>query len=160
MCLFMSLILILQTGILLPPKANTHILALVYCCPSYSFPMTFVFVDTSRTVNQASLKKLRAKNYQGSDDEWAEILSYALGQLPATSSNQDWAADVETSASISGPNGEDKTMAITVRKRIQKITVCSFVYCTGYQALVLIRSTAKTRFYNAQTRRRTVTRTP
>ena len=107
-------------------------------------------------VSQSSLKKLRGKNFQGSDDEWAQIVSYALGQLPPSAGAQEWLAGVETSASISGSHEEDKEMVITIRKRIQSITVRLSLHrrCKLFSN----SSTAKARLYNTQTGRRTIPR--
>lgn len=84
--------------------------------------MYSIIINAFSIVTKSKLKNLRGKNYQGSDDEWAQIVSYALGQLPSAD-EQDWATGVETSASISGSEDEDKKMIITIRKRIQSITV-------------------------------------
>ncbi|RJE26082.1 hypothetical protein PHISCL_01607 [Aspergillus sclerotialis] len=90
--------------------------------PIQLFPYDPASVNAFKTVNSTSLKELRGKNYQGSDDEWAQIVSYVLGQLPPTVTNHDWATGIETLANISGPSDDDKIMVITIRKRIQKIT--------------------------------------
>lgn len=69
------------------------------------------------------MKSLRAKTYQGSDDEWVQILSHVFGQLSPSESSPD--SGIEISASISGSGDEDKEIVITIRKRIETITVCS-----------------------------------
>ncbi|KAJ5718724.1 hypothetical protein N7488_004370 [Penicillium malachiteum] len=73
------------------------------------------------TVKASHLKGLRAKNYQGSDDEWTQIISHILKQSTPTTSSAAYVG-VETSASITGSNDEDKELVITVRKRVQSIT--------------------------------------
>lgn len=125
----MSRILILQTWILLRLKENTHILVPVYRCLFNHSHMKPTSVNAFRAVNPASLKELRGKNYQGSNDEWSQIVSYVLGQLPPAAANEDWTTGIETLANISGSGDSDKTMIITIRKRIQKITVCLFDLC-------------------------------
>ncbi|KAI9933371.1 hypothetical protein ASPWEDRAFT_174528 [Aspergillus wentii DTO 134E9] len=74
------------------------------------------------TVRQSRLKNLRAKNYQGSDDEWTQTVSYVLGQLPASAGIPDWASGIEAFASISGSGDDDKEMVLTIRKKIEAIT--------------------------------------
>lgn len=78
------------------------------------------------TVNQSRLKNLRAKSYQGSDEEWAQIVSYVFGQFSSTIGKPEWSHGIEVSASVSdSANDEDKEIVLTIRKRIQTITVCS-----------------------------------
>lgn len=86
-------------------------------------------INTSRTVKRSKLKDLRAKNYQGSQDEWSQIVSYVLGQLPPSASKEDWAAGLETSANITGSGGENQELNLSIRKRIETITVCA--HCPG-----------------------------
>lgn len=102
-------------------------------------------------MNQSGLKRLRGKNYQGSDDEWAQIVSYALGQLPPSAGAQDYLTGVETAASISGSDEENKEMIITIRQRIQSITVR--VPYAAVASSPLTSSAAKVRLYNTQTER-------
>ncbi|KAJ6002896.1 hypothetical protein N7451_005443 [Penicillium sp. IBT 35674x] len=72
-------------------------------------------------VQESHIKDLRAKNYQGADEEWTQIIAYVLGQgsptqqLPALSG-------VEASTHIKDLGEENKEMVITVRKRVQSIT--------------------------------------
>ncbi|KAL2817214.1 hypothetical protein BDW59DRAFT_134100 [Aspergillus cavernicola] len=73
------------------------------------------------TVRQSHLKKLKAKNYQGTDDEWKDTALYVLGLLEGTADKSDLLRGVEASASISGSGEDDKELVITVRKRIQTI---------------------------------------
>jgi hypothetical protein len=74
-------------------------------------------------VKQTRLKDLRAQNYQGSDDEWVKIVALVLGQSSAPSDDADWATGLEVSAIISGSGQDDKELVITIRKRVQTITV-------------------------------------
>lgn len=73
-------------------------------------------------VRQSRLENLRAKNYKGSEEEWAQILTHVFGQDSSTS-HASWSSSVEVTASIQGPDDEDKEMVIAVRKRIDTITV-------------------------------------
>jgi hypothetical protein len=73
-------------------------------------------------VKQTRLKDLQAKNYEGSHDEWVKTVSLILGQSSAPPDEPDWATGLEASASISGSD-EDKAIVITIRKRVQTITV-------------------------------------
>ncbi|CAG8161763.1 unnamed protein product [Penicillium salamii] len=71
-------------------------------------------------VKQARLKDLRAKSYQGSEDEWRQILTFFLGQS-AQSETPECVTGLEASATISNSD-QDKTLNITIRKRVQTIT--------------------------------------
>ncbi|KAF9883036.1 hypothetical protein FE257_004319 [Aspergillus nanangensis] len=74
-------------------------------------------------VRQTDLRHLRAKNYQGSDDEWHQIVSHVFdGQVDSSAEKPDVLAGVESSASIVGQNDSDRELVITIRKRIQAIT--------------------------------------
>jgi hypothetical protein len=74
-------------------------------------------------VKQARLKDLRAKNYQGSDDEWFHTVSLVLGQSSAPLDEPEWATGLEASANVSGSGEVNKELVITIRKRVQTITV-------------------------------------
>lgn len=63
----------------------------------------------------------RAKNYQGDRDEWARIVSFVLGQFDPTSERA--VAGIEALATITGSGDEDREIVITIRKRVQSITV-------------------------------------
>lgn len=78
-----------------------------------------------RTVRQSRLKSLRAKSYPGTDDEWAQIVSYIFGQSETSNRETDLPSGVEASATISGPDDGDDNheMTITIRKRVETITV-------------------------------------
>lgn len=69
-------------------------------------------------MRQSSLDHLRAKNYQGGRDEWARIISFVLGQsVPSIEPG------IETLANITGSGDENKELVISIRKRVQSITV-------------------------------------
>jgi hypothetical protein len=74
-------------------------------------------------VRQAQLKNLRAKQYQGSDDEWRDTILHVLGLLEEPEKHSDLLTGIEVSATINGSGDEDKELVLTVRKRIQDITV-------------------------------------
>lgn len=97
-----------------------------------------------RTVRQSRLKSLRAKSYPGSDDEWAQIVSYVFGQSEPSNRETDWSSGVEASATISGPEDDEDNheMTITIRKRVETITVCMRTHLST--ATVLTYTTAKT----------------
>lgn len=79
----------------------------------------------------SQLDKLRAKNYRGSEDEWSGILAYAFGQKKATDIPNDWRSGLEVVATIKSSGEEDdeeKQIVITLRKRIDAITVCHQMY--------------------------------
>lgn len=117
-----------------PQKVKTRILALVsVLVRTLSTFLLFAFFkvsDTSRTVRQSHLKNLRAKNYQGTDDEWTQIVLYIFRQPVTSNGKPEWTSGIETSASISGSDDDEdnKQLVITIRKRIQTITVCVLIY--------------------------------
>lgn len=74
-------------------------------------------------VQESHAESLKAKNSQGSDQEWVQILSSILGQSMAT--NKSASLDgVEATAGIAGSGDEGKEIIITIRKKVQSITVC------------------------------------
>ncbi|KKK16062.1 hypothetical protein P175DRAFT_0458910 [Aspergillus ochraceoroseus IBT 24754] len=74
------------------------------------------------TLRQSHLKNSCSKNFQGSAEEWKDIVLYVFGLLKEPARKSDLLAGIEISASINGSGDEDKEMVITVRKRIQAIT--------------------------------------
>lgn len=80
-------------------------------------------MSSCRVVKQTRLKDLQTKNYQGSNDEWIKTVSLILGQCSAPPDEPDWATGLEASASISGSDEDNKEIVITIRKRVQNITV-------------------------------------
>lgn len=81
-----------------------------------------------RTVRQSRLKSLCAKSYSGTDDEWAQIVSYIFGQSETSNHETDLSSGIEASATISGSeDGDDNhEMTITIRKRVETITVIMY----------------------------------
>ncbi|KAJ5794435.1 hypothetical protein N7457_001034 [Penicillium paradoxum] len=73
-------------------------------------------------LKQTRLKELRAKNYQGSNNEWIKIVSFILGQSSAPPDESDWGTVLEASANVSGSDEDNKELVITIRKRVQTIT--------------------------------------
>lgn len=74
------------------------------------------------TVRQTRLKTLCAKNYRGSDDEWAQIVSYVFGQLKESVPKSEILSGIESSASIVESGDTSRDLVITIRKRVQSIT--------------------------------------
>jgi hypothetical protein len=74
-------------------------------------------------VRQSEINKLRAKNYQGTDNEWKKTLLHILGFLEEGAENPELLTGVEASASVNAIGDDDKELVITIRKRIQTITV-------------------------------------
>lgn len=115
--------------------------------------------DTARcfnheTVKQANLKDLRSKSYQGSEEEWFQIIRFILGQSitgdePALSSGLEATATVKESE-------EDGEIIITIRKRVQDITVrykttdYSYLFMSSYTSNI---PSAKTWSNRPETRR-------
>ncbi|KAJ5619560.1 hypothetical protein N7510_003544 [Penicillium lagena] len=112
----------------IPRSDEPEAFVLVHVASSGSLPLDLTVIATEgespyiNTVKQAHLKNLRAKNYQGTDDEWFQIVSLALGQRPLPVDDSGWSSGVETTASISGSEDEGKELVITIRKRVQTIT--------------------------------------
>ncbi|KAJ5263723.1 hypothetical protein N7478_011328 [Penicillium angulare] len=73
------------------------------------------------TIQERRLKDLRAKNYQGSDEEWIQIITHVFGQ-ETTAAKLESCAGVEISASIAGTGEDNKEIVLTIRKRVQSIT--------------------------------------
>ncbi|KAL4915568.1 hypothetical protein BDW62DRAFT_121351 [Aspergillus aurantiobrunneus] len=74
------------------------------------------------TIRQSQLKKLRAKNYQGSDKEWEDIFLHVLGLQEEPAKDSELLTGIITSASINGSGNDDRELVMTVRKKIQTIT--------------------------------------
>lgn len=81
------------------------------------------------SVRQSHLKNLRSKNYQGSDQEFEQILATVLGQCSsAIHPETGRKPGVEVGVSIRGSGDENnKELVITVRKRIDSITVGLYI---------------------------------
>ncbi|EFE39339.1 conserved hypothetical protein [Trichophyton verrucosum HKI 0517] len=75
------------------------------------------------SLTSSGIKKLRAKNYRGDDDEWVGILSYSFDRIPESSANAEWISGLEVLAAVQGDGDEEnKELHITLRKRIDSIT--------------------------------------
>jgi len=72
-------------------------------------------------VRSRNLKKLRAKNYDGNDDDWTAILSYVFGVKPSSKIPAAHRENLDVQCSVSGrdPNG---TLSITLRNKVEDIT--------------------------------------
>lgn len=76
-------------------------------------------------MTSSGIKKLRTKNYRGDDDEWVGVLSYSFDRIPESSANAEWISGLEVLAAVQGDGDEEnKELHITLRKRIDSITVC------------------------------------
>ncbi|OJD24918.1 hypothetical protein ACJ73_03720 [Blastomyces percursus] len=75
-------------------------------------------------VKSAQIEKLRAKNYNGTDDEWTGILAYALGQKQTASVPEEHKSGLEIAATVKEDEDDEseKEIVISLRKRIDTIT--------------------------------------
>ncbi|KIX94150.1 uncharacterized protein Z520_10176 [Fonsecaea multimorphosa CBS 102226] len=72
-------------------------------------------------VRQRSLKKLRAKNYDGNDEDWTTIISSILGTKTDTSISIQRKDQLEVTCSVSGK--DPKTiLSIAINNRVEDIT--------------------------------------
>ncbi|BCS27501.1 uncharacterized protein APUU_60549S [Aspergillus puulaauensis] len=74
------------------------------------------------TLQQSQLNKLRTKSYEGSDDEWNDIVLYILGLQDETTKTTEPSMGIEASATINDSGDGHKALVIAARKRIQTIT--------------------------------------
>lgn len=74
-------------------------------------------------MQQSQLAKLKAKNYTGSDDEWKDTILHVFGAREGLVINPDSLRGIESSANICVTSEDEKELVITIRKRIQSITV-------------------------------------
>ncbi|KAL3445519.1 hypothetical protein BJX65DRAFT_309980 [Aspergillus insuetus] len=106
--------------------ADAHVLLHVSHIDSSALELSITATEGDNpyttTVRQTQLKKLRAKQYQGSDDEWRDTVLHVLGLLEEPEKRTDLLTGIEVSATINGSGDEDKELVLTVRKRIQDIT--------------------------------------
>ena len=72
-------------------------------------------------MRQRKLKDLRAPNYNGTDDEWSNILRYTLVSKQDSELPNDLKHGLEVSANVTGNDGS-RIMTITLRNRIDQIT--------------------------------------
>lgn len=82
----------------------------------------------SFAVKHSRLGTLRAKNYRGSDEEWTQIVSYVLGRAAPQGGDSVSLSGVTMTATISGAADEDKEITLSIRKRIESITVSSVAH--------------------------------
>ena len=69
------------------------------------------------------MENLRAKNYHGSGEEWAQIVWHVFGQPTEAVGNLGSLHSIESSATIGGSGSAPKELVISIRKRIEGITV-------------------------------------
>ena len=74
-------------------------------------------------MRQARAQTHRSKSYQGTDEDWDLILLRALGQLEINTDNSDLLSGIELSASIKGQGRQGNQLVLTIRRRVQTITV-------------------------------------
>ncbi|CAI7659237.1 unnamed protein product [Penicillium pancosmium] len=79
-----------------------------------------IHIDTG-IVKESSLKDLRSKSYQGSDDEWTQVIRRILGQSTKDENETTSSFKIEATASIAESDDENE-IVITIRKRVQDIT--------------------------------------
>ncbi|EAW14664.1 uncharacterized protein ACLA_000750 [Aspergillus clavatus NRRL 1] len=111
------------------PRSNdpqSYVLLQVSRAASVSLDLDIVATEGENpytgTVRQNILKTLRAKNYQGSHDEWVQIISYVFGQLKDYTKISGLVSDIESSANVLPTENGDTELVITIRKRVQSIT--------------------------------------
>ncbi|KIW68501.1 hypothetical protein PV04_04443 [Phialophora macrospora] len=72
-------------------------------------------------VRQRSLKKLRAKNYEGPDDDWNDIVLSVLGPKTKSTTRRPQKANIEVTCSFSG-KGSNRTLSLAFSNRVEDIT--------------------------------------
>ncbi|KAL4949943.1 hypothetical protein BDW69DRAFT_66251 [Aspergillus filifer] len=106
-------------------EADSHILLRVSRSDSTALELHLTATEGespyTTTLKQSQLTKLKAHNFQGSDDTWEEAVLHVLG-LQEDTTNNPALFGIEASASILGDGESDKELLITVLKRIQSIT--------------------------------------
>lgn len=77
-------------------------------------------------MKSSQISKLRAKNYKGSDEEWSNILSHVFAQREPSTDASDWKSGLEVVAAVKSEDEDedDGQIVVTLRKRIDSITVC------------------------------------
>ena len=95
------------------------------------------------------MKDLRSKNFQGTDQELEQSLTAVLRQF-ADNTVAASTPGLETTASIRGSGGEGQQIVITLRKRIDSITVrkTNPVQITGSARELTTRSPATNRIHH------------
>ncbi|KAJ6000098.1 hypothetical protein N7481_000507 [Penicillium waksmanii] len=100
---------------------------LVHLVPNGSSSLNLTLTATegegayTASVKESSLKDLRSKSYQGSDDEWTQVIRRVLGQSTKDENETTSSFKLEATASITESNDENE-IVITIRKRVQDIT--------------------------------------
>lgn len=74
-------------------------------------------------MQQSRAQTHRSKSYQGTDEDWDLILLRALGQLEINTDKSELLSGVELSASIKALGRQSNQLVLTIRRRIQTITV-------------------------------------
>ncbi|EXJ60643.1 hypothetical protein A1O7_04796 [Cladophialophora yegresii CBS 114405] len=72
-------------------------------------------------VRRRNLKKLRAKNYDGSDDEWSNTILSVLGLKTASTAGSPQEADLDVTCSFSG-KGSKRTLSLVFSNKVEDIT--------------------------------------
>lgn len=84
-------------------------------------------------MKSSQITKLRAKNYKGSDKEWTDILLHVFAlREPSSDEPDNWKSGLEVVAAVKSEDEDEGQIVITLRKRIDSITVradhISFIY--------------------------------
>ncbi|KAL4737070.1 hypothetical protein BDV11DRAFT_192420 [Aspergillus similis] len=107
-------------------ETNSYVLLHTARSKSTRFALTITATEGeipyTAILRQSEINRLRAKNYQGTDDEWKQTLLHILGYQGEAAENPELLTGVEASASVNAIGEDDKELVITVRKRIQTIT--------------------------------------
>lgn len=74
-------------------------------------------------MRQKRLQDLRAVKYRGTDEELGSILSYLLLSKIPDSEDAGWQDGLEIAAALTGKD-LNKEIIITLRRRIDDVTVC------------------------------------
>ncbi|CRG83235.1 hypothetical protein PISL3812_00586 [Talaromyces islandicus] len=112
----------------IPRSDDPNSFVLVYIAPSQP-ASTLKLIATEgenpyvSSIKLSHLKELRSKNYQGSDEEFQNILASVLKYRP-DETNIDYAqlGDIEANASLRQTKDGKNQLAIAIRKRIDTIT--------------------------------------
>ncbi|RAL02036.1 uncharacterized protein BO80DRAFT_405226 [Aspergillus ibericus CBS 121593] len=103
-------------------------LVLLHVSPPGPAPLDFNLAATegeiayNGVVRQAQLQTYRSKNYQGTHEDWTQIMLYALGQLETSTNGSELLSGVELSASIARRGSEGNELIMVIRRRINTIT--------------------------------------
>ncbi|OCT52478.1 hypothetical protein CLCR_10398 [Cladophialophora carrionii] len=72
-------------------------------------------------VRRRNLKKLRAKNYDGPDDEWSNTVLSVLGPKTRSTAGSPQQADLDVTCSFSG-KGSNRTLSLVFCNKVEDIT--------------------------------------